>query len=84
MSAVNTYGRIWRTASGSYVGDGHEDAAILAAGPADPLPDDFDPDAFGSTVPVVAEVVEEEAESAVEEAPAEEVPEEAPAKAKKK
>lgn len=52
--APNLYGRIWRTASGGYVGDGHIDAELLVAGPADPLPADFDPETFeGGTVLVV-------------------------------
>ena len=38
--------RIWKTADGRYVADGHPEAAILAAGPADRLPDDFDPATF--------------------------------------
>lgn len=45
--------RIWRTADGRYVGDGHIDAEILAAGPADPAPDDFDLASF-EPGPVVA------------------------------
>ena len=38
--------RIWSTTDGRYVGDGHLDAAFLAAGPADKQPDDFDPETF--------------------------------------
>ena len=34
--------RIWRTVDGRYVGDGHLDAAFLAAGIDDPVPADFD------------------------------------------
>ncbi len=40
--------RIWSTADGRYVGDGHLDAAFLASGPADKAPDDFDPETFQS------------------------------------
>ena len=59
MSDGNGVGRIWRTADGSYVGDGHPLAAVLAAGVADPLPADFDPELFnGGTVAVVEPAVE--------------------------
>jgi hypothetical protein len=60
--APNTYGRIWRTASGGYVGDGHLDAEVLVAGPADPLPADFDPDLFGAGIVPAVEAVEVEPE----------------------
>jgi hypothetical protein len=38
--------RIWRTDDGRFVGDGHRDAAVLAAGPSDPVPAGYDPDTF--------------------------------------
>lgn len=38
--------RIWATVDGRYVGDGHVDAALLVAGPADKRPADFDIEAF--------------------------------------
>lgn len=64
--------RVWRTADGRYVGDGHLDAEILAAGTGDPRPDDFDAKTFelGPTPADWAEEVEPEAEA---EAEAEEV-----------
>ena len=38
--------RIWATADGRYVGDGHLDARVLVAGPDDDAPADFDPATF--------------------------------------
>jgi len=43
--------RVWTTAeAGRYVGDGHPDAVLLAAGVAGTLPTDFDPATFEATV----------------------------------
>ena len=46
MQNTEIHERVWKTADGRYVADGHPDAAVLAAGPADRLPDDFDPSTF--------------------------------------
>lgn len=68
--------RIWRTEDGRYVGDGHADARILAAGPGDDLPDDFDADAFEDGPPPLpvfdpeAAIVKEAPEATDDAAPA--------------
>ncbi len=41
MSTKLATRRVWRTADGRYVYDGHPDAAVLAAAEGDPLPHDF-------------------------------------------
>ncbi len=43
MSAKLATQRVWRTADGRYVYDGHPDAAVLVAAEGDELPHDFRP-----------------------------------------
>lgn len=78
MSTADRPARIWKTADGRYVGDGHRDAELLAAGPADPTPDDFDAATFepGPNLAPVPEADVEDVEPEPEpEKPAEPAPE---------